>query len=465
MSLFRVEENCCAIARADRVAFIVDAQAYFEAFARSAERALRSILILAWDFDSRTPLWVDPDGRPGSTLGDFLNRLAEKRSELRIRVLDWDYPMIYGTDRDYPPIYGLTWKPHKHIDFRFDDTHPLAGSHHQKIVVIDDRLAFVGGLDLAARRWDTPEHRAGDPRRFFDGKPYPPVHDVMVAVDGEAACKLARLARERWQAATGKTIPPVESTADPWPTELAADLTNVSVGIACTYPPINGAAEVRHIENLYLDMIADAKRYIYIENQYFTSQRISQALAARLAEADGPEIVLFTRKLSHGWLEEVTMSALRTRIVRELRAVDQHGHFHAYCPHVEGLAEGTCIDLHSKVMIVDDEWLRIGSSNICNRSMGVDTECDVTIDAQGDDNVRRVIRQFRDRLIAEHAGSEPETVTACDRRCGAAWQPAIDTLGSDTRRLQPLEAPRISESISTSPRSAIPRSRFRSRDW
>ena len=49
-----------------------------------------------------------------------------ERGTLRIRVLDWDYPMIYGTDRDYPPIYGLTWKPHKHIDFRFDDTHPLA---------------------------------------------------------------------------------------------------------------------------------------------------------------------------------------------------------------------------------------------------------------------------------------------------------------------------------------------------
>jgi phosphatidylserine/phosphatidylglycerophosphate/cardiolipin synthase-like enzyme/uncharacterized membrane protein YdjX (TVP38/TMEM64 family) len=445
MSLFRVEENCCAMARADRVAFLVDAQAYFEAFARAAERAERSILVLAWDFDSRTPLFVDSDGRPGVTLGEFLNGLVAKQSALRIRVLDWDYPMIYGTDRDYPPIYGLTWKPHKHIDFRFDDTHPLAGSHHQKIVVIDDRLAFVGGLDLAARRWDTPEHRAGDPRRFFGGKPYPPVHDVMVAVDGDAGRALAKLARERWRRATGKTIRPVEGAADPWPPQLAVDLTDVAVGVACTSPAVNGSEGVRHVENLYLDMIAGAKRYIYIENQYFTSQRVSEALGARLAEPDGPEILLVTRKLSHGWLEEVTMSMLRTRIVRKLRELDRHGHFNAFCPHVECLADGTCVDLHSKVMIVDDEWLRIGSSNISNRSMGVDTECDVTIEAEGSMRVQHAIQQFRDRLIAEHAGATPEELASAIREAGS-MAGAVEKLGSETRRLETLETPEVSES-------------------
>ena len=134
-----------------------------------------------------------------------MNGLCKERKDLRIRVLDWDYPMLYGTDRDYPPIYGITWKPHRHIDFRFDATDTLA-SHHQKVVVIDDGMAFVGGLDLAARRWDTPEHRADDSRRTFDGKPYPPVHDVMIAVDGEAGRALAALARKRWEAATGKAI-------------------------------------------------------------------------------------------------------------------------------------------------------------------------------------------------------------------------------------------------------------------
>jgi len=444
MSLFRVDENCCATAVADRAAFLVDAQAYFDTFARAAERARRSLLILAWDFDSRAALTMGPDGQTGTTLGEFLNRLCEKNKDLRIRVLDWDYPMLYGTDRDFPPIYGITWKPHRHIDFRFDSTDPLA-SHHQKVVIIDDKMAFVGGLDLAARRWDTSEHRPGDPRRTFDGKPYPPVHDVMVAVDGEAGRALATLARKRWQAATGKKIAPVEVADDPWPADLAPDLENVSVGVACTMPPTKDSAGVRHVESLYVDMIARARRYIYMENQYFTSDRIGEALAARLAEPEGPEVVVITRKLSHGWLEEATMSVLRTRLVRQLRAADRHGHFHAYCPHVAGLAEGTCVDLHSKVTIVDDEWLRIGSSNISNRSMGVDTECDVTIEAQGNELVQHVIHAFRDRLLAEHAGASIEETAAAIARTGTIAG-AIQALGSDARRLEPLEAPEVPES-------------------
>ena len=445
MSLFRVDENCCATAIANRAAFLVDAQAYFDAFARAAERAQRSILVLAWDFDSRAALRIASDGQPGLTLGEFLNRLCDENKELRIRVLDWDYPMLYGTDRDFPPIYGLSWKPHRHIDFRFDATDPLA-SHHQKVVVIDDSLAFVGGLDLATRRWDTPDHRAGDPRRTFDGKPYPPVHDVMVAVDGDAGRELATLARKRWQIATGKTIDPVDATDDPWPAELAPDLVNVSVAIACTVPPTKTSAGVHHVETLYLDMIARARHYIYMENQYFTSERIGEALAARLAAPDGPEIVLITRKLSHGWLEEATMSVLRTRLVRKLRAVDRHGRFHAYYPHVAGLAAGTCVDLHSKVTIVDDEWLRIGSSNLSNRSMGVDTECDVAIEAQGDGHVQRAIRAFRNKLLAEHAGASVEQTTNAIARADSIAA-ALSTLGSDARRLETLDAPELHEGV------------------
>ena len=87
MSLFRIDENCCASAVADRAAFLVDAQAYFDAFARAAERAQRSLLILAWDFDSRASLTVAAEGHPGITIGEFLNRLCDRNKALRIRVL------------------------------------------------------------------------------------------------------------------------------------------------------------------------------------------------------------------------------------------------------------------------------------------------------------------------------------------------------------------------------------------
>jgi phosphatidylserine/phosphatidylglycerophosphate/cardiolipin synthase-like enzyme/uncharacterized membrane protein YdjX (TVP38/TMEM64 family) len=446
VSLFHRGQNCCATARAERVAFLVDGDAYFDAFVRAAERAERSILILAWDFDSRTVLRYDGQNRPLETMGEFLNRLCTQRPRLRISILDWDFPMVYGTDREYSPIFGLAWKPHRHIKFRFDDTHPLAGSHHQKVVVIDDKVAFAGGLDITNKRWDTPAHAPGDPRRVFEEEPYPPFHDVMIAVDGEAARELAELARSRWQAGTGRKVKPVTTSGDPWPEELEPEMLNVPVGIACTSPEVGDNPGVRHVETLYLDMIAQAKRYIYIENQYFTSERIGLALEARLKEPDPPEIAVVTRLLSHGWLEENTMHVLRTRLVRMLRDADAKGRFHAWFPHLDGLCEGTCIDLHSKVMVVDDEWLRIGSSNISNRSMGVDTECDVTVEAQGEPGRRKAIRAFRDRLLAEHAGVEVEVLAPAVERLGS-MSAAVKELSRGPRRLEHLEAPEVSEAL------------------
>lgn len=442
-SLFRPGQNCSEVAHADRVAFIVDSEDYFRDFMHACERAEREILILGWDFDSRTVLCHD-EGKQPVVLGDFLNGLAKGKRNQRIRILDWDYPIVFGTDREIPPTLGLTWKPHRRIDFRYDDTHPVAGSHHQKIVAIDDKLAFSGGLDLTNKRWDTREHKAEDPRRNFDGEPYPPIHDVMIAVDGEAAKALARIARERWRAATGETLKPVQGRGDPWPEGLDVDVTDVEAAVSCTAPPTEDHKGTHHVEALYLDMIAGANDYFYIENQYFTSHKIGEALAKRLAEPDGPEIVVVTRLLSHGWLEEITMTTLRNKLVNKLRAADRHGHFHMFYPDVPGLREGTCLDIHSKVMIVDDEWLRIGSANLSNRSMGMDTECDVTLEAKGDARVKQAIRGFRDCLIAEHVGCETEAVARQVESAGTLSR-AIAGMGSPTRSLVKLDAPEPTE--------------------
>src|SRR5687768_16761441 len=284
--------------------------------------------------------------------------------------------MVFGTDREFPPLYGFGWTPSRRVHLRYDDTHPIAGSHHQKIAIIDDAVAFVGGIDLTVRRWDTTEHCPDDARRTAYGKPYPPFHDLMVALDGEAARSLAAIARERWLLATGDKLKPVLADHDPWPAGLEAGLGPVDVGIARTMPPRGEAPAIREVERLYLDMIASARKTLYIENQYFTAPRLAAALEKRLAEPEGPEVVLVLRLLSHGWLEEATMHVLRTRLIQRLEHADRHGRFRVYYPHIPGLHEGKCIDIHSKVMIIDDTVLRIGSSNLCNRSMAFDTECD-----------------------------------------------------------------------------------------
>jgi phospholipase D1/2 len=440
-SILRPGENCCAVAQARRVALLVDGEAYFRAFFHAALQAQRSIVILGWDFDSRTQLHFDETkaGDPPALLGDFLNWLVRRRRSLQVHILDWDYPMVYGTGRETRPLYGFGWSPERRVHLRYDDTHPFAGSQHQKVVVIDDAFAFSGGIDLTLKRWDTPAHRPRDPRRKADGADYPPVHDLMVAVDADAARALGDVARERWLRATGEVLKPCAAPEqDPWPDELRVDITDVSVGIARTLPPHGNTPAVREVEQLYLDMIAAAQRSLYIENQYFTSPAITEALVKRLEAPHGPEIVLVLRLLSHGWLEEHTMHILRTRLLARLLKADHHRRLRVCYPDVPGLAEGCCLDVHSKLMIVDDSLLRIGSANLCSRSMGVDAECDVLIESLGRPDVAAAIRAFRDRLLAEHLDCCSADVSS-RLEAGESMLATIKAVGERGRTLRKLK--------------------------
>ena len=175
------------------------------------------------------------------------------------------------------------------------------------------------------------------------------------------------------------------------------------------------------VEKLYLDMIAAARHSIYIENQYFTAPRIAAALEKRLAEDDGPEIVLVLRLLNHGWLEEATMHVLHRTKRDPAPARCRSPRALPCAPHIR-TGRGCCPEHPFKLMIVDDAIVRIGSSNLASRSMAFDSECDLAIEARGDGQVEDTIRAFRERLLAEHLGTEPARVTA--RRSKACRQPA-----------------------------------------
>ncbi|TMH55889.1 MAG: hypothetical protein E6H55_17805, partial [Betaproteobacteria bacterium] len=136
-----------------------------------------------------------------------------------------------------------------------------------------------------------------------------------------------------------------------------------------TLPPFEGRRAVHELRELHLDAIARARRFIFMENQYFTSGLIADALAARLRKPDAPEIVLLTHRDQCGWLEESTMGVLRARAQRRVADADAHGRFRAYFPEPAG-AKDACINIHSKVLVVDDEFLTVGSANLNNRSMG-----------------------------------------------------------------------------------------------
>jgi phospholipase D1/2 len=447
ISLFKPPRNCHRVARAHRASLLIDAEAYFHAFTQAAWRATRSIVIVGWDFHSKTRLhgsvWENQEPRVPDLLGDFLNFLAERTPQLRIFVLTWDAPLVFGRGREPRAGAAGGWQPHSRIAVHYDSSCPLGGALHQKMVVIDGKLAFCGGTDLTLSRWDTPEHTWADPERTNVGnsEPYAPVHDVTLAVDSGAARALQILASNRWQAATGRKLPVVYTEADPWPDSLAIMFCDVDVALARTVPGGAGRPAVKEVEALYLEMIAGAQRYIYIENQYFTAKRLGEALAARLAEPHGPEVVVVSRLDSSGWLEAPTMESLRSVLLHKLQGADPYGRFSAWYPDSPGQP---CCEVHSKLMIVDDEWLRVGSANFANRSMGLDTECDLVIEAGGNPATRVAIGAARNTLLAEHLGvglHDVREALTLTRSLGAAVRALSNRSARTLRRFAHLDQP------------------------
>lgn len=439
LSILDEGRNCWRLASAGRLAILVDAKAYFSAFKSAALNARRSIMIVGWDVHSRTLLEFPDEARPGmpNELGPFLNYVASRTNGPEVRILAWNSPLLYAPDREWLPQVNFDWATHPRMCFARDAAHPLGASQHQKIVVIDDCVAFLGGVDLTLERLDDVSHTPGDPRRRTpDGKSYLPHHDLQVMVDRGAARILAQVARSRWFLATGEQAPQVQTDRVPWPDEVTSDLTRVEVGIARTLPYWRGRPEIREIEALFVDAIRQARHWIYIEQQYFSCNRVAYTLAARLQEAEGPEVVLILPRDSTGWLEESSMGLRRRHLLEAVRQADRHGRFRVYAP-VVGERGDVPVKVHAKVMIVDGRHLHAGSANMNNRSMGLDSECDLAIDAK-DRECRERFVALRDRLLAEHLGTEPTVLRTAIAKSGSLIS-GIEALRTDGRSLIELK--------------------------
>jgi phosphatidylserine/phosphatidylglycerophosphate/cardiolipin synthase-like enzyme/uncharacterized membrane protein YdjX (TVP38/TMEM64 family) len=450
-TVLRRGENLWRLEEAQRASVLVDASTYYGALRESLLKAEESILIAGWDIDSRTPL-MGPSGEPKDdlplTLGPFLAALVGRKPQLRVKLLLWDYSVLYALEREVLPALALHWNTPAQVELCLDDEVPLGASHHQKIVVVDDRLAFSGGLDLTIRRWDTPAHSPLNPHRVDPRDvPYLPFHDVQMLVDGAAAGALADLFRARWFRGACEDLPPREppgpGAPDLWPPSVSPDLRNVAVGVARTQAAWEGEPEVREVERLFEAMIDSAERCIYAENQFYTNLSLAARLAKRMRLKPELEVVLLGPRTHHTWLEHRTMLAGRIRFMMLLRQEGVADRVRMMFPHV-GDRRGPQADVmvHAKVMIVDDRLLRIGSANLCNRSMATDTECDLVVEGR-DEATRAGIRRVRDRMLAEHLGVKPEQVAAVTRD-GSLFR-ALDQLHSRKRRLLPIADGELAE--------------------
>lgn len=449
-------------ARATRAHVVIDAAAYFELMQEAMLQARQRIFLIGWDFDSRIRLgggrrwWNLPRQRRfPARLGAFIVWLVNREPDLEVRLLKWNLGAFKFLLRGTMIVDVFRWWRNPSIDFKFDSAHPVGCSHHQKIAVIDDRFAVCGGIDMTSDRWDTPDHPHEDTRRRRpNGKLYGPWHDVTMMLEGEVATALGDLGRSRWEVAGGGTMAPCRPQAESaWPESLVAEFRDVEVGIARTRAQYNDGKEIREIEALFLEQIGRAKRFVYAESQYFASRRIAEAIALRMAEPDPPEIVLINPLTAEGWLEQASMDTARVRLIHAIAEVDHADRFRVFVPLTSG---GAQIYVHAKLMIVDDEIIRVGSANMNNRSMGLDTECDVFIDAArpGNDHIRPAITRLRHTLLAEHCGIALEQVAALLAEHGSMIA-MIESLHPTGKRLNPFVLRPLTDTEKTLADSAL----------
>jgi phospholipase D1/2 len=450
--------DCWRIAKADRAAVLIDAESYFFALRAAMLKAERCIHIVGWDLDRRMPFpgcaadvarlaelgtagrEIAADGYP-LRLGDFLGALVKRKPRLWIRILLWDFSLLYAPSRDLVPAMAvaLRWKTPRRLDLCLDDSIPMGAAHHQKLIVIDDTLAFCGGMDLTLARWDDCAHAAGDERRcLLDGSPYAPVHDIQIMMEGPVAQTISEYVRSRWARTAYENIPAVVNRpARLWPDAAEPDFGSVDVALARTEPAFAAAPAITEIERLFVRMIREAKRTIYIENQYLTSELIAATLIEALKANSELEAVIICSLTYPSWVEDAAMIAGRRRFMQRQHENGVGDRVRLLSPRNAATEETAQIKVHAKLMIIDDRYLRIGSANLCRRSMGTDSEFDVLIVGQ-DEATRAAILGIRDRLLAEHCGVEPAEVAAAVAAT-ASLRAAIERVnGGKARRLEPI---------------------------
>ncbi len=449
--------TCWRVERADRLGLFIDMDDYFIAAREAMKAAQRSIHLLNWAFEPQTLFEPDAngDGPDEDRFGPFLRDLAFAKPHVDVRVLCWRSALPIAASQNFFPHKARKCFRHSPVKFRLDGSVPIGASHHQKVLIVDDRLAFCGGGDIGPDRWDTVCHLDDDPRRQKSphlGEDYESRHELMGLVDGAAALALSDLFRERWKRATRESLSPQEEpppsrdlppTPDTWPQRVPVAARDVTVGLARTMPKWRRYPEIRENERLHLASIQSAERLIYMENQYFTSPVVAEALASRLAEPDGPEVILISTLHSPSYFDRATMDKTRQRFFEQLKAADKADKFRFYCPVTE---QGRFIIVHAKLTIIDDRLLRIGSANMNNRSTGYDTECDLVIEADGgpdDAATARAIAAYRTELLSHWLHRERQDVEQAISREPRLGSVIAKLDRADRPYLQPLKPVRV----------------------
>jgi phosphatidylserine/phosphatidylglycerophosphate/cardiolipin synthase-like enzyme len=386
-----------------RLEVLIDGEEALPRIADEIAGARSHVYLAGWQFSAAFVMRRD---HPPVVLRNLLAEVAERTD---VRVLAWagaPLPLFRPSRRGVRAARRQLCSNTK-IHCALDDKERPLHCHHEKTVVIDDRVAFVGGIDLThanGDRFDTHGHVA----RADVGW-----HDVSTRIEGAAVLDVAASFRMRWREITGESLGPAAT-----PPDASRAAGHQTVQIVRTIPEKVYAAEPQgdfRILESYLRGLRSATSLIYLENQFLWSPEIASVLRDKLERppSDAFRIVLVLPAKPNSGGDDT-----RGMLAELIDADDGAGRLLACTLYARHRLLSEPVYVHAKVGIVDDRWLSIGSANLNEHSLFNDTEMNVI--CQDPD----LVRSARLRLWAEHLELDETAVsgdpTAVVDRC---WKP------------------------------------------
>ncbi|APE06929.1 phospholipase [Alteromonas sp. RW2A1] len=423
-NIFEPGENCWVESNATFAAPLIDCANYYKALHSSIVKAKHSIFIVGWDIDSRIRLIRGEDEAQSSApsvISDLLKWKAEQTPDIQIYLLRWDSSLAFFAQRELWAKEAWDEKTPDNVKTELDDTIPMGGSQHQKIVVIDDELVFSGGMDVSTNRWDTRDHPVVSEERDGPDGDYGPLHDVQMVSSGPVVADFSKLVRWRWQRVANETPIAIRDNANinidapipaAWPESYPPIFKNVECALARTIPFMDEVEPAQEVRHMLLDLIGQAESFIYIENQFTTRQEIAEELNRQLKLKPNLNVCIVSSYEPKGKFECEAFWASRIQFKTILESGISPERVKMTYSSIEDMQGKRAYKrIHSKVMTIDDKYLVIGSSNLSNRSMTLDTEIDTVLYGNTPENKQSVVN-VRNDLLAEHTGRALEDMPA-----------------------------------------------------
>jgi phosphatidylserine/phosphatidylglycerophosphate/cardiolipin synthase-like enzyme len=364
---------------------LVDGDQALPAIAEALRSATSHVHLTGWHFSPDFAL--ERDGAP-FVLRNALGELAER---IDVRVLVWagaPLPLFRPSRGDVREMRDRLVGDTK-IQVALDAKERPMHCHHEKTIVVDDRVAFVGGIDLtyeSGDRYDWNHH----PARASVGW-----HDACARIEGPAVADVAEHFRMRWHEVTGETIAPPSVPEPAGDTELQ---------IVRTIPEKIYDAKPKGVFSVlesYLRALKAAERLVYIENQFLWSPEIEAVLEDKIANPPHPDfrVVLVLPSKPNSGSDDT-----RGMLASLIEADDDRGHILACTIYALNGQLADRVYVHAKIAVVDDKWLTLGSANLNEHSLFNDTEMNVVTHDRG------LARATRLRLWSEHLELPVESI-------------------------------------------------------